>query len=58
MCVCGGGGGGGIVKVRLQCLLQAISRREQCLEGTQRLEDPVSNTTSNFCGGVPMVMGP
>jgi hypothetical protein len=27
-------------------------------EGTQRLLEPVSNTTLNGCGGVPMVMGP
>ena len=39
-------------------LRQAMSRREQCTEGTQRFEDPVSKRTWNLCPGVPMVMFP
>ena len=39
-------------------LLQAISQMGQVAEGTQRLLEPVSNTTLKDWGGVPMEMGP
>jgi len=39
-------------------LLHAISSIEQCIDGTHKLEEPVSNTTLNGCPGVPIVMGP
>lgn len=37
---------------------QARSKKEQWTEGTHRLEDPVSNRTVKFCGGVPMLITP
>ena len=37
---------------------QAMLVKWHFLLGTQRLLDPVSNTTLNDCGGVPMVIGP
>lgn len=39
-------------------LQQAISRKEQWMEGTQRFEEPVSKSTLNACGGVPMLISP
>ena len=39
-------------------LLHAISKREHCLDGTHRLEEPVSKMTVKVCGGVPMVISP
>ena len=29
---------------------------EHCDDGTQRLEEPVSSTTLNSCGGVPIAI--
>lgn len=37
---------------------QARSKKEQWMEGTHRLEEPVSNRTLNSCGGVPMLIAP
>ena len=36
----------------------AMSESLHFLDGTHRLDDPVSNITLNCCGGVPMVIGP
>lgn len=43
---------------RRQDSQQATSRKEQWMDGTQRFEEPVSNSTVNSCGGVPMLIDP
>ena len=50
--------GPGSLTHRIKDLRQAISVILHFLEGTHRLEDPVSNTTLNSCGGVPIPMVP
>lgn len=37
---------------------QARSRKEHLMDGTHRLEEPVSNRTVNSCAGVPMLITP
>lgn len=37
---------------------QGKYRGKQRLEGTQRSEEPVSNSTEKSCGGVPMLIFP
>lgn len=37
---------------------QAMSKKEQWTEGTQRLEEPVSNSTVKSWGGVPILITP
>ena len=32
--------------------------KAQCLEGPHRLLEPVSKTIWNYCGGVPIEIGP
>ena len=44
--------------IQFYCLPQALSVGSHLTEGTQRLDEPVSNTTVKGCGGVPMVMSP
>lgn len=39
-------------------LQQAMFVKWHCLDGTHKLEEPVSKTTLNDCGGVPMLIGP
>lgn len=38
--------------------LQAMFDQAHFLDGTHKLEDPVSNTTLKSWGGVPIEMGP
>ena len=38
--------------------LHAMLLHEQLLDGTHRFDEPVSKTTSNCCGGVPIEIGP
>jgi len=33
-------------------------KMQHFLEGIQRLEEPVSKSTLNFCGGVPIEISP
>lgn len=47
-----------VVKIWKSNLQQATSDQGHFLEGTQRLEEPVSKTTLNGCPGVPIVMSP
>ena len=66
----GGGSAGLVVPVSLPHLERALSqdrRRDlqqakssslQWMEGTHRLEEPVSKTTVKHCGGVPMPISP
>lgn len=35
-----------------------MSSKEQCTDGTQRLEEPVSKITVKFWGGVPIPITP
>jgi len=42
----------------LWCSLHAMLLHEQLLDGTHRFDEPVSKTTSNCCGGVPIEIGP
>lgn len=46
--------------VEISCVYsqQARSKKVQWMEGTHRLEEPVSNRTVNSCGGVPMLITP
>lgn len=37
---------------------QGKSVHGHCFEGTHKLDDPVSNMTLNFCGGVPKLISP
>lgn len=46
------------IKDQLEHSLQAMLKSAHSLLGTHRLEEPVSNKTLNFCGGVPIVMDP
>lgn len=39
-------------------LQQAISVFAHLLDGTHKLDDPVSNITVNGCGGLPIPIGP
>jgi len=39
-------------------LQQAMLKMLHFPEGTQRLEKPVSKSTLNFCGGVPIEISP
>lgn len=39
-------------------LRQAIFVKLHFLDGTHKLEEPVSKTTLNFCGGDPIDMAP
>lgn len=39
-------------------LQQAMSSSLQWIDGTHRLEEPVSKTTVKHCGGVPMPISP
>lgn len=50
---------GGAWGRKTQCgLQQAMSSSLQWIEGTHRLEEPVSKTTVKHCGGVPMPISP
>jgi len=42
--------------IQINYLQQAV--RLHFLDGIQRFAEPVSNTTLNSCGGVPMVITP
>lgn len=39
-------------------LRHAISSKSHLVDGTHKSADPVSKTTLNFCGGVPIVISP
>ena len=42
----------------MECSRHAMLNVAHDLEGTHRLEEPVSKRTLKFCAGVPIEMGP
>lgn len=51
-------GEGGRAETRGRGSQQAMSSSLQWMDGTHRLEEPVSKTTVKHCGGVPMPISP